>query len=117
MGETVEVCKNHCIDHKHQVEISMDLKAHKEECAENLHDLKNNVIRLTENLDSVKENLKGVKEILAELKAYNIVQDKEIKENSKFVYKAVGVIGSLSVIAAMATPILWLLKQMLEKQP
>ena len=108
MKEIVQVCKNHCADHSHLVELTMDLKVHKEESAENLHDLKLNVVRLTENLT-------GVQEILKEMKVYNKGQDSEIKDNTKFVYKAIGVVGSISVIAAMATPFLWVLRHFIDK--
>lgn len=110
-----EECKLNCSDHKHMVEMNMELKAHKEQYVDHIYELKNNVIRLTENLDSVKENLKGVREILTELKEYNKEQDKEIKQNAKFIYKAIGVIGSLSFIAALSTPILWMFKRLLEQ--
>lgn len=101
-------CIGHCLDHNYMLETAMDLKVHKDECAENLQDLKNNVVRLTENLH-------GVQEILKEMKDYNNRQDEEIKDNTKFVYKAIGVIGSMSVFAAMATPIIWVVRQLLER--
>lgn len=108
MKETVQVYKDHCVDHNHLMELAMDLKVHKEESAENLHDLKINVVRLTENLT-------GVQEILKEMKEYNKGQDSEIQDNTKFVYKAIGVVGSLSVIAIMSTPFLWVLRQLLDR--
>lgn len=68
------------------------------------------VAKLTENLLELQRNNEKLQKVVEEIKEDNRRRDLRIEANSKFIYKAVGVIGSISFIAAMSPLIFAVIK-------
>lgn len=72
-------------------------------------EIKENLIRLTENILEMKRLNQRFDDMARELKVKDEKQDKEIHQNSAFVNKALGVVGSISIIAVIATGLMAIL--------
>ena len=72
-------------------------------------DIKENLIRLTENLFEMQRLNKRFDHVVEELKIKDEKQDEKIDKNSGFVNKAIGVVGAISLIAAIGTVVMSIL--------
>ena len=72
-------------------------------------DIKENLIRLSENLLELQRLNARFDHMTEELKIKDERQDEKIEKNSSFVNKAIGVVGAISIIAALGTVVMSIL--------
>jgi len=72
-------------------------------------DIKENLIRLSENLLELQRLNARFDHMTEELKIKDERQDEKIERNSSFVNKAIGVVGAISIIAALGTVVMSIL--------
>ena len=72
-------------------------------------DIKENLIRLSENLLELQRLNVRFDHMTEELKVKDEKQDEKIEKNSSFVNKAIGVVGAISIIAALGTVVMSIL--------
>ena len=72
-------------------------------------DIKENLIRLSENLLELQRLNTRFDHMTEELKIKDERQDEKIERNSSFVNKAIGVVGAISIIAALGTVVMSIL--------
>jgi len=72
-------------------------------------DIKENLIRLSENLLELQRLNTRFDHMTEELKIKDERQDEKIEKNSSFVNKAIGVVGAISIIAALGTVVMSIL--------
>lgn len=112
------VCNHEeCQAHQYVMGLIADLKEDKTkmEAAQKL--LTENVIKMTENLLELQRYSLRNDEMLKELKEFNGKQDSKIDKNSAFMYKAIGVVGSFSMIIALIPLVLWIVDKVIGKTP
>lgn len=68
------------------------------------------VVKLTENLLELQRNNERLQKLFESLQEENKARDKRIEDNSKFIHKAVGVLGGLTFIALLAPLAIWIIK-------
>lgn len=99
-------CDNeHCEAHVFTMDLISKLEGVTEKLMDGQHDIKENIIRLTENLLELQRTNQRYDKMCEEVKAKDKEQDDQIKHNSAFVNKAIGVVGAISLIAVMASGI------------
>jgi hypothetical protein len=91
-----------CESHEYITTVIEDMRTSIKENEKECRDLKETIIILQQNLIELSQ-------ILKELKEVNKTQDGKLDTNSAFIYKATGVLGTVSFIALILPILTWML--------
>lgn len=74
------------------------------------------LVKLTENLLELQRNNERLQKLFEKMQSENEKRDKKIDDNSKFIYKAIGVLGSLTFISILAPFVIWIIKTIAQSE-
>lgn len=109
IDEHISCGLNECVAHRYVMQLIEDTKELTKELARGQADLREVIAHLVESQGELRRVGDRLDYVIRELKEENLRRDAEIMKNRAFVDKAVGVIGSLSIISAVGSAILGLL--------
>jgi len=91
-----------CESHEYITTVIEDMRTSIKENEKECRDLR-------ETITILQQNLIELSKILKELKEVNKAQDSKLDTNSAFIYKATGVLGTVSFIALILPILTWIL--------
>ena len=94
-----------CQAHKYVMSLIDETKVMAKELHRGQEEISKAIIMLTENQKELRRMSERWDYVIKELKDKDAKQDTEITRNSDFVNKAVGVIGSISLVAVVASAV------------
>lgn len=98
-----------CSVHESTMELIMTVDRRTLDILSGQMDIKENLIRLSENFLELQHLNQRFDHMIEELKIKDEKQNDKIESNSSFVNKAVGVVGAISIIAALSTVVMMVL--------
>ena len=94
--------------HEYVLKALAEIKEENKALKEKQDYLRSTIIRLTENLLEIQRTEKKLDELMA-------VQGRKLDDHSQFIFKAIGVVGSVSFIALLAPIVMWLIDKAISK--
>ena len=98
--------KQHCEAHFHVMELISKLEGVSDKLVEGQSDIKQSIVKLTENLLEMQRANNRFEKRCEEQDRINNQHEEKIRKNSDFVNKAIGVVGSISVLAMLGSLVL-----------
>lgn len=96
-----------CEGHTYLAKAMAEIKADHEKLTDKQDYLRSTIIKLSENLLEIQRTERKLDEIIKE-------QNRRLDEHSKFIYKAIGVVGSVSFIALLSPIVMWIIDKAIQ---